>query len=585
MSSCPKTPPTDNVTDDMGVDKKVYIGVPGLEEANHALKEHYPQGHKVVKTTISGGSLTALPIIETLEGEVSAYIPTNVISITDGQIYLQPDLFFAGVRPAIDVGISVSRVGGKAQIPAMKKVAGGLRLDLAAFRELEAFAQLGTELDKATQKQLDRGYRMVELLKQPQYRPMNVIDQVLSILRRHAGTSRRRAPNRCSTLGDVVPDLHQGTQARPARRARARKEDDQQDRVGPDERHRRVQEQSTSNDSRRRGHRPTGPEPSSRWAMPTLPREPIAHGQGPRDRQTPQGGREHPQDHPDDGADRHQPVPEGAQPRDRGRGVHAQDRRAGRRSAGELARRQPPALDAARSDQARLAAGDHEQPRTGRRLQRQRACEPPSSATRKSRPTAPSRSLEVAGKRGIGFFRFRKMVPEATYTQFEDRPQFQEVEVLADRYIKLYVQGTIDRLDVAYTQFVSSSRQIATVQTLLPITTADIGRAAPSVRQSTPPSKDAAAPAKKGEAVPYEFLPDPRSILEEIVPVSFKVRLFKCFLDAAVSEQIARMVAMGGATKNADDLVKSLTRQYNRARQNQITRELADIVGAAAALE
>jgi F-type H+/Na+-transporting ATPase subunit alpha len=181
----PENAPTDNVTGDMGVDKKVYIGVPGLEEANHALKEHFPQGHKIVKTTLSGGSLTALPIIETLEGEVSAYIPTNVISITDGQIYLQPDLFFAGVRPAIDVGISVSRVGGKAQIPAMKKVAGGLRLDLAAFRELEAFAQLGTELDKATQKQLDRGYRMVELLKQPQYRPMNVTDQVLSI---YAGT-------------------------------------------------------------------------------------------------------------------------------------------------------------------------------------------------------------------------------------------------------------------------------------------------------------------------------------------------------------------------------------------------------------
>src|SRR5204863_2958623 len=116
-----------------------------------------------------------------LEGEVSAYIPTNVISITDGQIYLQPDLFFAGVRPAIDVGISVSRVGGKAQIPAMKQIAGSLRLDLAAFRELEAFAQLGTELDKATQSQLDRGYRMVEVLKQKQFAPMNVIDQVMII--------------------------------------------------------------------------------------------------------------------------------------------------------------------------------------------------------------------------------------------------------------------------------------------------------------------------------------------------------------------------------------------------------------------
>ena len=134
---------------------------------------------------LGSGSLTSLPIIETLEGEVSAYIPTNVISITDGQIYLQPDLFFAGIRPAMNVGISVSRVGGNAQIKAMKKVAGGLRLDLAAFRELEAFAQLGTELDPATQGKLDRGYRMVELLKQPQFQPMDVAEQIVSI---YAGT-------------------------------------------------------------------------------------------------------------------------------------------------------------------------------------------------------------------------------------------------------------------------------------------------------------------------------------------------------------------------------------------------------------
>ncbi len=159
---------------------KVYIGPLDKE---HAEKHELPKfpGCKLAKVANTGGSLTALPIIETLEGEVSAYIPTNVISITDGQIYLQPDLFFAGVRPAIDVGISVSRVGGKAQIQAMKQIAGSLRLDLASFRELEAFAQLGTELDKATQSQLDRGYRMVEILKQPQFQPMNVIDQVMII--------------------------------------------------------------------------------------------------------------------------------------------------------------------------------------------------------------------------------------------------------------------------------------------------------------------------------------------------------------------------------------------------------------------
>ncbi len=138
---------------------------------------------------LGGGSLTSLPIIETLEGEVSAYIPTNVISITDGQIYLQPDLFFAGQRPAMNVGISVSRVGGAAQIKAMKHktVAGGLRLALASFRELEAFAQLGTDLDAETQQRLDRGYRMVELLKQGQYAPLSVIDQVLSIYAANQG--------------------------------------------------------------------------------------------------------------------------------------------------------------------------------------------------------------------------------------------------------------------------------------------------------------------------------------------------------------------------------------------------------------
>jgi F-type H+-transporting ATPase subunit alpha len=131
------------------------------------------------------GSLTALPVIETQEGDVSAYIPTNVISITDGQIYLESDLFNSGVRPAVNVGLSVSRVGGSAQIKAMKKVAGTLRLDLAQYRELQAFAQFGSDLDEATQRQLARGERLVELLKQPQYQPRDVIDQVITIF---AGT-------------------------------------------------------------------------------------------------------------------------------------------------------------------------------------------------------------------------------------------------------------------------------------------------------------------------------------------------------------------------------------------------------------
>jgi len=140
-----------------------------------------------LKDTLGGGSLTALPVIETQAGDVSAYIPTNVISITDGQIYLEADLFNAGIRPAINVGISVSRVGGNAQIKAMRQVAGALRLDMAQYRELAAFAQFGSELDKATQAQLARGQRLTELLKQDQLMPLPIEKQVLVILAASSG--------------------------------------------------------------------------------------------------------------------------------------------------------------------------------------------------------------------------------------------------------------------------------------------------------------------------------------------------------------------------------------------------------------
>ncbi len=168
-----------------GVDGKLYTGPLSKHEAEEAAKA-LGDGHKVVKVKGTGGSLTALPIIETLLGDVSAYIPTNVISITDGQIYLESNLFNAGIRPAVNVGISVSRVGGDAQTKAMKQVAGRLRLDMAAYRELAAFALMASDLDKSTQQQLGRGQRMQELLKQPQYQPMEFEYQVIVIF---AGTN------------------------------------------------------------------------------------------------------------------------------------------------------------------------------------------------------------------------------------------------------------------------------------------------------------------------------------------------------------------------------------------------------------
>lgn len=169
------------------VDGKVYTGMLAQREAEAALEEMDDnQNFKIVKVKGTGGSLTALPIIETLLGDVSAYIPTNVISITDGQIYLESNLFYAGIRPAINVGLSVSRVGGDAQVRAMRQVAGRLRLDMAAFRDLAAFAQFGSDLDKATQAQLNRGLRLQEILKQLQFQPIPIENQVILLF---AGTT------------------------------------------------------------------------------------------------------------------------------------------------------------------------------------------------------------------------------------------------------------------------------------------------------------------------------------------------------------------------------------------------------------
>ena len=183
--------------------------------------------------------------------------------------------------------------------------------------------------------------------------------------------------------------------------------------------------------------------------------------------------------------------------------------------------------------------------------------------------SVPQVRLEVSGKRGIGAFRFRGVQPDETFNHFEDKPTFEEVDVLASRYLEAFEQGELDRLDVVYTRFESLSKQIATVETLLPL--ADLTGEEEHEEESA-------------AATEYEFLPSAESILDEVVPTSFKVKLFKCFLDAAVSEQIARMMAMKAATENADSMISHLTMIYNRARQGQITAELLEVLSGAEAL-
>jgi F-type H+-transporting ATPase subunit gamma len=196
------------------------------------------------------------------------------------------------------------------------------------------------------------------------------------------------------------------------------------------------------------------------------------------------------------------------------------------------------------------------------------------AAARAMRADGTPFDTEVSGKKGITFIKFHGIARAKEYTQFEDKPTFAEVDVVASRYIDLFVNGQVDRVQVAYMKFESAARQQAVVETLLPLSSMEV-----ETRHK------GAAAAAAPRRVDYEFLPDAAEILEELVPTAFKARLFKCFLDAAVSEQIARRVAMKAATENAGELIKSLTQLYNRTRQANITKEISELIGGAEALK
>ena len=191
--------------------------------------------------------------------------------------------------------------------------------------------------------------------------------------------------------------------------------------------------------------------------------------------------------------------------------------------------------------------------------------------------------LEAAGKRGITYFRFQGIPRTKEYIQFEDKPTYEQVEAIANRYIDLFISGQVDEVVVAYQKFVTIARQFPVVETLLPLSSVVVESSRKGAKPAEP--TPAVAPASSAAPVEYEFLPSAGDILNELVPVAFKVRLFKCFLDAAVSEQIARRVAMKAATENAGDLIKAVTQLYNRTRQANITKEISELIAGSEALK
>ena len=523
-----------------------------------------------------GGSLTALPIIETKAGDVSAFIPTNVISITDGQVYLQDNLFKSGVRPAVDVGISVSRVGSAAQIKSMKAVAGTLKGDLAQFRELEAFATFGSELDAVSKSQLERGYRLVELLKQPLNSPMPVEEQVVAIFAgtkgyldnlpvgdvgrfetelieymrtTHAGLlSELKTSGVPDALGDVIASFKETFTVSGGGKA-----DDRPDR---DHRRRRT----------RRGR--------------TRSRRPLRDGVTPRMA----GGQERIL-------------------RERIRSIQATKkitRAMELIAASRIVKAQARVAAAVPySDQITevvkdLAAsgGSTDSPLLAGRSEIKNTCYVAITADRGlcggynsgvQRSTEGEVKADVLAGRGYtiipvgrkaeGYFRFRGYHLGKPFNGFSDQPTYEDAKAIGEYVVDLYTSGEVDKVELVYTRFISSGTQEVVLRPLVPLS------------DDAVTGGDGRAGSTDGSGGDYEFEPDPSTILDTLVPRYIEARIYAALLNAAASEHAFRQRAMKAATDNAEELIKSLSRIMNRARQDSITTEIMEIVSGAEALD
>ena len=540
---------------------------------------------------MGGGSMTGLPIIETKANDISAFIPTNVISITDGQIFLEADLFNQGVRPAINVGTSVSRVGGAAQVKPMKKVAGRLRLDLAQFRELEAFSAFASDLDKASRDQLERGGRLVELLKQSNYSPYPVEEQVVSVWMGTEGKIDDIA------VGDVrrfeeqflqyLRHAHQGVLAGDRGRRLGR-------------RHRRLP---------RRGHCPLQADLSRQGRV-----NPSERGRGGGHG----GGRRVPrEDHARPAYAAEEAVGMAGQVRILRRRIRTTRSTKKITKAMELV-----ATSRIAKAQARVAASrpyavaitnvmtalasnaniDHPllQPREvvrragvlvitsdrglcgGYNANAIRTAEQLISRLREDGKQV---TLYVVGRKGVTYYRFRNRPIEASWTGFSEQPTFADAREIGQTLIEAFVAGAddvddeeggshggadetlgVDELHLVHTQFRSLMTQTPVANFLAPL------------------HVEEAEEEVAGPLPAYEFEPDPDALLDALLPKYINTRIYAALIDAAASESAARRKAMKSATDNAEEMIGKLTREMNSARQAAITQEISEIVGGANAL-
>ena len=545
---------------------------------------------------LGGGSLTGLPIIETKANDISAYIPTNVISITDGQCFLETDLFNQGVRPAINVGVSVSRVGGAAQIKAMKEVAGSLRLDLSQYRELESFAAFASDLDATSKAQLERGARLVELLKQPQYQPMPVEEQVVSIFLGTGGHLDSVPVEDVRRFETELLDHMRASEEKILEEIRTSQKLTEENENAAHRGHQSLQEGL-------RGH--------GRWVGGAR-RARRGHGRdgrqgiGARSRSRTQGRRtprtsQEGQEVANDGC--HTSRTTRADPL---RGVDQEDH-------------QGPGAD--RDVAHRQGAGPARNP-PGPTPSRSPGCSPPwppkprwtircsSSAPNPSgpvfwwcRPTAvcaahttPASSvaprscspccgrraknpvLYTVGRKAQNYYTFRNWDITESWTGFSEQPQYENAAEIASTLVDAFMKGAGDDDDQQADDVAGRRR---TAHRVLGVQVDDVADG------GGPPDRPVGGGVRRGRPGPhtlYSFEPDATTLFEALLPRYLTTRVYAALLESAASELASRQRAMKSATDNADDLIKALTLMANRERQAQITQEISEIVGGANAL-